>query len=213
LGVAVDRDEVWEAIGAGRLAAADLLAGLSAEEWERPSLCAGWRIRDVAAHLTLAPQTGLGTALVELVRARGSFDRMIHDTARRKATLPVERLVDEIRMIAGSHRLAPGTTQLDPLLDVLVHTQDIAVPLGRHLPVPPEAGRAAAERVWSMGWPFHARRRLAGRQLVATDTAWEAGDGPPVEGPMDAMLLLLTGRPIAHGRLTGELPPMIMRTL
>jgi uncharacterized protein (TIGR03083 family) len=200
----MDRDEIWKAIETGRLAVADLLADLSPDEWERPSLCAGWRVRDVAAHLALAPQTGLGTALVELVRARGSFDRMIRETARRKAALPVGRLVDEIRMIAGSHRLAPGTTQLEPLLDVLVHTQDIAAPLGRHHPVPPDAGRAAADRVWSMGWPFHARRRLAGLRLVATDAAWEVGDGPCVEGPMDAMLLLVTGRPAALAKLTGD---------
>jgi uncharacterized protein (TIGR03083 family) len=200
----MDRDDVWKAIGTGRLAVADLLSGLSPDEWEQPSLCAGWRVRDVAAHLTLAPQTGPVTALVELVRARGSFHRMIHDTACRKATMPVERLVDEIRMIAGSRRLAPGTTRLEPLLDVLVHTQDIAVPLGRHVPVPPDAGPAAADRVWSMGWPFHARRRLAGLRLAATDTAWEVGDGPRVEGPIDAMLLLLTGRPAALAKLTGD---------
>jgi uncharacterized protein (TIGR03083 family) len=191
----MDRDEIWKAIEAGRLAAADLLDELSPQEWERPSLCAGWRVREVAAHLTLAPQIGPGRAVVELVRARGSFNRMIDRTARRKAVLPTGRIVEEIRMIAGSDRLAPGTTQLEPLLDVLVHTQDIAVPLGRHVPVPPAAGRAAADRVWSKGWPFHARRRLAGRRLVATDAEWEVGDGPRVELPMNEMLLLLTGRP------------------
>ena len=32
---------------------AGLLADLSEREWRRPSLCDGWTVRDVAAHLTL----------------------------------------------------------------------------------------------------------------------------------------------------------------
>ena len=87
----MDRDEVWRAIDAERSSVADLLDELSAEEWETPSLCAGWRVRDVAAHLTLA-QMGVRTAAVEILRARGDFNRMIRDSARRRAELPVEEL-------------------------------------------------------------------------------------------------------------------------
>ena len=36
--------------------------------------------------------------------------------------------------------------------------------------------------------------RLAGLELVATDTDWSAGAGARVEGPIQALLLLLTGR-------------------
>jgi hypothetical protein len=45
-----------------------------------------------------------------------------------------------------------------------------------------------------MGWPFWAKRRLRGLRLVATDTAWSAGEGAEVRGPAQALLLLLTGR-------------------
>ena len=45
-----------------------------------------------------------------------------------------------------------------------------------------------------MGWPFRAEKRLAGRHLRATDTDWERGEGPAVEGSALALLLLLTGR-------------------
>jgi hypothetical protein len=68
----------------------------------------------------------------------------------------------------------------------------------------PESGRVAAEQVWSMGWPFHARRRLAGFRLIATDTEWAAGSGAPVEGPVGALLLLLTGRSAGLSRLIGD---------
>jgi hypothetical protein len=60
--------------------------------------------------------------------------------------------------------------------------------------MPPAAARAGAERVWRMGWPFWARRRLRGLRLTATDVEWTVGDGAEVRGPIRALLLLLTGR-------------------
>jgi uncharacterized protein (TIGR03083 family) len=203
----MDEDAVWSATDRERASLADLLDGLDADEWDVPSLCAGWRVREVAAHLALA-HTGAAEAVRGLVRARGSFDRMIRDTALRHATAPPEQLAGQIRAMVGSRRHAPGITSLEPLLDVLVHGQDIAVPLGRPRPMPPAAAAAAAPRVWSMPWPlsttFAARRRLRGLRLVATDTDWSAGAGERVEGPVGALLLLLTGRTAAAaGQLSG----------
>jgi uncharacterized protein (TIGR03083 family) len=195
-----DLDAVWAAIDHERLGLADLLDDLAPAEWEQPSLCAGWRVRDVAAHLALA-QTGAGRAAVDLLRARGSLQRMIHDTAVRHAGVPTEQLTAQIRGMAGSRRTAPGVTPLEPLLDVLVHGQDIAVPLGRPRTVPIAAAATAATRVWGMPWPmsstFSPRRRLAGLRLVATDAHWAVGDGDPVEGPIQALLMVLTGRTAA----------------
>jgi hypothetical protein len=98
-------------------------------------------------------------------------------------------------------------TRLEPLIDVLVHGQDIALPLGRPRAVPVDAATTAATRVWTVGWPlrtaFAARRRLAGLRLVATDVDWSVGEGDEVAGPIDALLLLLTGRTAALGRLAG----------
>jgi uncharacterized protein (TIGR03083 family) len=83
-GTRMDRDEVWRAIDGERGSLADLLDSLGDQEWETLSLCAGWRVRDVAAHLTLA-QMGVFPAAVAAVRARGNFDRMIRDSAVRQA--------------------------------------------------------------------------------------------------------------------------------
>ena len=45
---------------------------------------------------------------------------------------------------------------------------------------------------------------MAGFRLVATDTLWTAGEGEQVVcGPIEALLLLLTGRPAALARLSG----------
>ena len=198
----MDRDQVWQTIDGERASLADLLDDLEPDEWEAPSLCAGWRVRDVAAHLTQA-HMGVLPALVAAVRARGSFDRMIHDTAVREARLPVEQFAPRLRAMVGSRRKVVGLTELEPLIDVLLHGQDIAVPLGRRRTMPPEAAAAAATRVWASGQPWHARKRLAGLRFTATDTAWSAGDGAEVRGPVAALLMALSARPAALPALSG----------
>lgn len=192
----MDREESWQVIAARRRALADLLEGLSAAEWERPSLCDGWRVRDVAAHVAMAPQVMSMPAMTkEFVRAAGRFHKVNHDLAVRHASSrPPERLVAELREHADSRRLPVVTSYRNILFDVLVHSLDVAIPTGRTLPMPPDAARAGAARVWSMGWPFWARRRLRGVRLAATDVEWSAGEGALVEGPIEAVLLLLTGR-------------------
>jgi uncharacterized protein (TIGR03083 family) len=198
----MDRDELWTTIDAERVGLAELLAELTPAEWDRPSWCTGWRVRDVAAHLTLA-HAGVAFAVPALVRARGSFDRMVHDTAVAAAVAPTDELVAGLAAMVGSRRHAIGTTEVEPLTDVLVHGQDIARPLGRERPVPPAAAATAAARVWSMGWPFWARRRLRGVRLVATDSGWRAGSGAEVTGCTGDLLLLLTGRRQVLDQLSG----------
>jgi uncharacterized protein (TIGR03083 family) len=201
---AMDREtSIWAAVDAERAGLADLLEDLSADEWEHSSLCAGWRVRDVAAHLALA-HMGIGAVIPAIVRARGSFDRMIRDTALVHAAVPADEIVAEIRGMVGSRRHAPGVSMVEPLTDVLVHGQDIAVPLGRERTVPPAAAAIAATRVWTMGWPVWARRRLRGLALRATDHPWEVGAGQRIEGPMGDLLLLLTGRAMVLPRLSGD---------
>ena len=143
----MDLDDVWRSIDSERLSLAALLDDLSPAEWATPSLCTGWLVRDVAAHLTQA-HMGYRDAFVAAVRARGSFDRMIRDAALRVGPLPPEEYGRRIRAMVGSRRRAPVAGPIEPLLDVLVHGQDIAVPLGRERPVPPASAAAAAQRGW-----------------------------------------------------------------
>jgi uncharacterized protein (TIGR03083 family) len=83
----MDREASWQVITEQRLSLADLLEELSDEEWEVPSLCAGWRVRDVAAHVAMAPQVpSVWSMLADGVRARGSFHRLNHDVAVRHAS-------------------------------------------------------------------------------------------------------------------------------
>jgi len=200
----VDREQAWRVIDNERQQLADLLDTLTDEEWAHPSLCEGWTVRDVAAHVISSPQVTVGSLAVALLRARGDFDRCMRDVARRSAARPTGEIVADYRRLAGSRRRPPGTSVLDPLLDVLVHTQDIVVPLGRRHPMPVAAARACADHVWTRSFPFEARRKLRGFRLTATDVRWAVGEGPAVTGPIGAIVLLLTGRPAGLAQLDGE---------
>jgi uncharacterized protein (TIGR03083 family) len=203
--VVPDRDQVWQVIDAQRGSLADLLDDLSDDQWRQPSLCTGWTVRDVAAHLTLQ-QLGLRDLIATMAQWRGSLDRTIRDAAcRRAAALPTAQLITEIRGMVGSQRHTIGVTQLETLTDILVHAQDIAIPLGRRHDMPPRAAAAAASRVLSMRWPppGPSARKVAGFRLTATDTPWSVGEGPQIQGPMAALLLVCTGRVAALPQLSG----------
>jgi uncharacterized protein (TIGR03083 family) len=202
---ALDRDEVWQVIDEQRRGLADLLEGLSDEQWRQPSLCGGWTVREVAAHLTLQ-QLGPGDVLGMLGRWRGSIDRTIEHEARRCATaLRTDQIVARIRGMVGSRRHTLGVTHLETLTDNLVHAQDIAIPLSLRHDMPPAAAAVASSRVLSMRWPppLPSARKVAGFRLTATDTPWSAGEGPQVRGPMAALLLVCAGRVAAMSQLTG----------
>ena len=91
--------------------------------------------------------------------------------------------------------LPPGTSACEPLIDVLVHGQDITVPLGIEWPMPTDAAAAAAERVWGMGFPFHAQRRLRDVELVGADADFHLGEGRRIEAPIRDILMEVAGRP------------------
>ena len=194
----MDKDEKWSVIAEQRRVLTDLLDTLTEAQWEHPSLCAEWRVGEVAAHLALTPQSpGLARILALGVRARGNFDAVNRDLAVRHAARRGPAVAAELRDLADS-RSKPAITTLDNLLfDTLVHVQDVAVPLGLSVEMPLPAAQAGLDRVWRMGWPFWAKRRLRGLRLRATDVDWSAGTGVEVDGPASALLLLLTGRTAA----------------
>src|SRR4029079_7874060 len=143
---------------------------------------------------------------------RGSMDRTIAHVARvRAAQLTTEQIIAGIRGMIGSRRHTLGVTYLETLCDILVHSQDIAIPLGRRLDLPADAAAVCARRALSMRWPprLPSLKKLAGFRLTATDTTWTAGDGPLVQGPMAALLLVCCGRLTALPQLTGAGAPQL----
>lgn len=197
----MDSTRRWQHIEEHRRRLVALLTSLTDSQWTVPSLCEGWSVRHVAAHLTDA-EVRLADVLGSLVRARFDLDTMVRDRALENRASPAE-LVSRLRTMIGSRRSAVGVTPRETLLDVLVHGQDIAVPLGVELPIDPEAAADAIERVLTMPRRLRLWRPPVGVALVATDADWRHGAGEEVRGSMRWLLLAVTARHGAREHLEG----------
>lgn len=194
----------WDAVLTMRVDVADFLQTLTGDDWNQTSLCPQWLIRDVAGHLSLVPT--ITTAQMIAVAPRAAFNphRVNTVLARRYGAAEPATIIARIRDHASSRRTAKVLDTRNSLFDLIVHSQDIALPLGREFHVPAEYSRMGLGRVWQMGWPFQAKKKLSHLSLNATDTTWTVGTGPKISGPALALLLLLTGRsdaatPQLHG--------------
>ena len=202
-----DAETVYQIATANRLLAADMFATLTPEQWRTPSLCAGWTVREVAAHFLEPLETGVGTLklLVYLVRYRGSLDRMVDDTARKAAARPTDELVTGLRERASTRLTPPVIGPLGPMTDTCIHLRDAARPLGLDACPPPASWRPALDFLVSKPATkgFIPRGRLTGLRLVATDQDWWHGDGPEIIGSSEAIAMAVSGRPAALDDLAG----------
>ena len=198
------RDEILAWVKAERLSLADFLAGLDAHEWQVDSLCSGWTVHDVAAHMTLSTRT----TLLVTIKGRDPGPRRHQPHVRRPGT----GTGGQVRP-GRTHRAAPRDRRLgppharrrplDPLVDALVHGQDIARPLGRTRDMPVEPTVAALGHVRTSRF-YGARERFRDIRLIATDCDWSAGNGPhEVRGPVGDLLLVGTGRAAGLAALNG----------
>lgn len=67
--------QIWELVHAERKALIKDLAELSEEQWATPSLCAGWTVQDVAAHLIDNARTTTPRLAIAMAKARFDFDQ------------------------------------------------------------------------------------------------------------------------------------------
>jgi uncharacterized protein (TIGR03083 family) len=188
----VNTDEIWRRVDEQRIGLAGLLEGLTAEQWTAPSLCDGWQVRDVAAHLTHSHMHPV-RAIVEAARSGFRFDSMIQRLGREDPRSQAEIAI-ALRGMAGSRKRVPGTSVQQPLIELLVHGQDITVPLGIDWPMPLDAAREVAQKLSGMTFPLNGQRRLAGVRLVATDAEFAAGEGREVQVLIGDIVMVLAGR-------------------
>jgi uncharacterized protein (TIGR03083 family) len=122
--------DYFPTITAERLAVADMLDGLSPQQWETKSLCGAWTVRDVAAHLSVVLTRGAGTFLVAAVRAGGNLHRANRIIVAREAARPTPDIVGDLRANADSRFTPPTFGPEAPLTEILLHGEDMRVPLG-----------------------------------------------------------------------------------
>ncbi len=197
------KNDVWPMVHAERAALIEDLAHLDDEQWEEPSLCAGWTVHDVVAHLVDTARTTRIGFVVGMVRARFDFDRQnARGLARERGASPQETL-ERLRQVATRTSTPPA--HLDTrLIEEVVHGEDIRRPLGLTRAYPQEAVirslRLQARTPASFGG---AKELTAGVRLTATDADLSIGAGPEVTGTALSLLLAISGRRVALDDLHG----------
>jgi len=189
------------------------LHGLEAADWERPSLCDGWRVRDVVGHILYGNELRLWTLPFRLARYGFSSDRSgkAYSIARAEGQAAAElvRDFDARDPWAGTCRVFPPKLTL---LDRLVHHQDIRRGLGHGRIIPQERLLAVLDAAPRLGSVFGAKRRTRDLRFRTTDVVWSWGEGPEVSGPGEALLLAMLGRRAALADLDGDgLPTLASR--
>lgn len=188
----MNRDQIWAVIDGERAGLADVLAGLKAEQWTAASLCEGWQVRDVAAHLTHSHMSP-GRVALEALKSGLRFDPMIRRLALADRRSQAD-IVAALRGMVGSRKKILGTSDRDPLMDILIHGQDIAVPLGINRAMPVQAAVEVADHLWRMTFPMKPAQRLQGVRLIATDAEFAVGEGREVRAPIQEIVMILAGR-------------------
>ncbi|WP_190016277.1 maleylpyruvate isomerase family mycothiol-dependent enzyme [Streptomyces lucensis] len=196
--------EVRAAISAERRELADLLDTLRADQWNRQSLCAGWRVREVAAHMSTGFRYSVPATLGELAKARGNLHRMTDRVARKDAAAYSTGALAAFLRDNADHPWTPPVGGLAAALghDV-VHGLDITVALGLGRRVPEDRLRILLAEIRPSSLRFFGAD-LDGVRLCAEDLDWSYGSGSPVYGRAQDLLLLAYGRRIPGGLLRGE---------
>ncbi|WP_086824147.1 maleylpyruvate isomerase family mycothiol-dependent enzyme [Allokutzneria sp. NRRL B-24872] len=194
---------IWTLVHAERAALIDDLAQVDAALWDKPSLCAGWSVHDVVAHLIDSARTTRIGFVAGLVRARFDFDRQnARGVARERGASPEETLA-RLRQVMTRTTTPPAPLDTR-LVEEIVHGEDIRRPLGLTRAYPHEAVARALRLQTRTAASFGGAKELvAGVRLTATDTDVVIGEGPEVRGTSLSLLLAVSGRQDALAELTG----------
>jgi uncharacterized protein (TIGR03083 family) len=200
----VPADDLPALIAAERRELADVLAALPAEAWDQSTLCAGWRVYEVVAHITMPFRYSTARFVMEMIRSGGQFNRMADRCARRDATASPDELTAALRDNATHPWRPPGAGPDAALTHDLIHGLDITTPLGIDRRLPEAALRIVLNTITSRQSMKHFGVDLDGIELHAEDIDWSYGTGTPVIGTAQNLALILCGRTLAAGQLGGE---------
>ena len=198
-------DTIQDMIAAQRSELAAVLTGLPASGWDEPTLCAGWRVREVVAHVTMPFRYSGPRFALELARSGGRFNQMADRLARRDAArMSPAALAEAVTSNTGHPWRPPGGGFEGALAHDVIHGLDIAVPLGVDLPVPEERLRRVLPASTTDRKVRFFGADLTGIEFRACDLDWALGSGAPLTGTAADLLLALCGRKLPPGRLAGE---------
>jgi len=203
----VPAGELRALIAAERRELAGVLAGLPPQAWDRPTLCAGWRVREVVSHITMPFRYSTARFAMEMIRSGGRFHRMADRCARRDAAASTDELTAALRDNVAHPWKPPGAGLDAALTHDVIHGLDISTSLGIDLHLPEATLRTVLTTITTPASRKHFGVDLNGIELQAEDIDWSYGTGPPVIGTAQNLALILCGRTLAAGQLRGEPGP------
>jgi uncharacterized protein (TIGR03083 family) len=206
------KDELLTWTHQARQGLAEDLGDLTAKDWRSPSLCPGWDVEHVVAHLTAAASTTQLAWLRSIILSR--FRAAVHNERRLREHLgkdPAETLARFRAVIAST--VAPSNDLAAYFGEVLVHGEDIRRPLGIPSLVNVDAATQVAEFYASRDFAVNSKSLASGLHLRATDGTFEHGRGPELAGPTLALVMSMAGRPSHLGQLTGDGVPVLASRL
>ena len=177
---------------------AAFLATLSPQQWQAPTLCAAWRVRDVVAHVISYDDLARGLR----VAAQGHLGRINAAALARYDTRSPEQLLALLADHPQPRGVPAALGGRVGLAETLIHHQDIRRALARPRQVPAER-LLPALRVALIAPDIGGLWRIRGLRLVATDLRFSAGAGPEVRGAAEALLMAIAGRRGVASELSG----------
>jgi uncharacterized protein (TIGR03083 family) len=195
--------DTWEMIKMERAALVDALGELPDADWAKPSLCTGWSVRDVVAHMIATATMTPPAFIARMVVAGFNFQTMTRKgIAQASAGRTNAELVTALRSRVDARTAPPGPAT-SWLGETIVHGEDVFRALGGYRDHPIADVVAVADFYKSSNLLIGAKNRIGGVTLKATDTNWQHGAGPEASGPILALVLAMTGRTAALDDLTG----------
>ncbi len=201
-----DAELVWGWVADQRRALADSLALLPAAAWDRPSLCAGWRVRDAVGHLVFLAEGSRPSVTVDVLRQLRLPGEALSRIARREGEAAPDELIARLRAAAGGRFVVPSQPPQVSLGEVVVHGIDALRPVDGDEPVTPAYRLLpVAEAYRRIGPIFSLGRHSRKVRFVATDGDWAVGPigGPVARGAALEIVLALAGRPEGVRNLAG----------
>jgi uncharacterized protein (TIGR03083 family) len=195
--------DVWTDVQQEREALLVLLERLTPDEWNEPSLCAEWKVRDVVGHMVSETTLTISKVLKGMITSGFRINRFIATDARQRGSLRIPELVEGFRAAVPTRTHLPGLSSLSMLEDIVIHSLDIRRPLLQNYAVPEGRLVLVAQDLWGSRF-FSGHKLFRDLQVTATDADWSAGRGPAVTGPIEGLVLAMSGRLAGLEELQGE---------
>lgn len=197
----LSRSDLWQVVHAERAAIVNDLAGLRSEQWTTPSLCDGWDIHDVVAHLAATATLSYLRFFREFLLAGLSTNRIVDKQIRAGRLCRPEESLSALRS-AIDQTVSPPQPIITRIIEIIVHGEDIRRPLQIHHDYSITHITEALD-YFARDRASGGQARLAGLSLRTTEAKMVVGDGDLVEGPAVSLLLAAGGRRVALADLTG----------